>query len=329
MSTTANIAYFNQKQLQNKFFSQKSIQDIYAAFLESLTPNTRTQYHQNIDQFFNAVFGDTLDSGDITTQQLGMVDGFTVQEYINALRQGEVFNKQTGACYEKSSANTIAAKKGALGSLWKYMSAFIPDMNPNAWNVKVKTVRNPYDTLTENEVKLLIEWSKTQGYKGEIAALCFELAYATAIRKTAIATLKWEDIKKQFNTRIDGYIWTIAVLDKGDKRTNIPISDAMYAKLRSVSDHPYNVFDISSGTLERIFAKFVDHFELSKESRRLCIHSIKSASIDMAYDKTGGDLKRASEHGQHADSVTTERHYIRKNIDPLTKVSYQYVPSTT
>lgn len=315
----SNVVSFSKASIRNDLFKNCSLNDVYDMFLSEFNNNTRYEYKTAIDQFFDYAFGIDIGSDCFDTAMLASVTLFTAKKYYNALISGDV----TGS--EMSNA-TASKKIYALSAFWKVLTQYFGDIKGGAWQIGIKRESTPYDTFTADEIRKLVEWSWNRGKKGHVVSLWFETSFATGIRKTALCNLKWSEINHKTDRKTNTMVWIIDTVDKGGKMTNTPISDELYAKLREYGSKGEYVFNISSKTIDRAMSDFKNEV-IHDSSRRLCVHSIKSASIDMAYAVSGGDLQMAKLQGHHSSSDTTERHYLGKGVPMVERPSYKYRPA--
>lgn len=313
-----NVVSIETLSFRKGLFKKCSVKEVFEMFLENMSERTQVEYHEAINQFFRFAFNCDVEDDVVTPEMLSAVTMFTARKYYEALIDGTV----TG---EELTASTAAKKIYAISSFWKTLPQYFGDIKDGAWKINIKRDSTPYDTFSREEIDALIEWAKTRGYKGQMLSLWFETSFATGIRKAALCNLKWDEILHKVDRKSNTMVWIIDTVDKGKKKTNTPISDELYAKLKKYGGKGEMVFDLCSKTIDRAMTEFKK--EVIKDStRKLCVHSIKSASIDMAYAVSGNDLQMAKIQGHHASSQTTELHYLGKGVPMIDRPSYKYKP---
>lgn len=313
-----NIARINDYNFRKTLFKDCSIKDVFEMFLSDFSDKTKDEYRSAIEQFVQYAFCRSIANNGVTSQMLSQVTMFTAKKYYNALLNGDV----TGS---KLSPATSAKKIYALSAFWKVLPQYFSGIKEGAWKLRISKESTPYDTFSQDEVSQLISWAKGRGIKGEMLSLWFETSFATGIRKTAMCNLKWSEVVHKIDRKTSTMVWIIDTIDKGGKTTNTPISDELYEKLRSKGGKGERVFNISSKTIDRAMAEFKRDV-IKDPTRKLCVHSIKSASIDMAYAVSGHDIQMARIQGHHTNSKTTEQHYLGKGVPMVERASYKYKP---
>lgn len=306
-------------------FKNDSVKEYIEVFIKDKakkSENTAISYKQRIREFFTYQFNE-----DITQVSWSKIIELKKKDVLQ-YRDYLIDTKKLA----NSSVNVVIA---TLQSLWNFLESDNREINAKIWNIdNLDEVTNSYDSFRHDEVMLLLDYCKTHGrFKHKEKYLYFKTLYVTALRKTAALELKWDSIK-QTRDNTGKMIWTIKTKDKGNKHDVIAIPDEFYEELlelkgsvtesknNSVTESEY-VFNINEKTVYQVLKDFVDELGLS-ETFKLSIHSVKSSSIDRAYELTGRDIKATSKHGHHSDINTTFKKYLGKNDDLISQPSYNF-----
>jgi integrase len=230
---------------------------------------------------------------------------------------------------------TVKVKISRIKALYTFLMGQTTD---NASRVKV-FMGNPFATVSLNvKGKHRTENNQVKMYgdltRHEVSALLkvairpydlfYEMAARTGVRKAALLNLKFEDV-----VMIDG-IWCIHV--KHDKTVDDlyeAITNEMYDKIKKYTScvEGESIFKIDGSTLNRNLAKDLIRIGISAEEqkdRKLCIHSFKKASVNMASEVSGGNLEVMKNKAHHSDINLTINTYAIKKYNPGKEPSLSY-----
>lgn len=219
---------------------------------------------------------------------------------------------------DKGNVNrTVNNKVIALRSLWRHLKRdnrdideFVLDIDP----LNEITVDTRYGSLTQEELKALLDFCDKQKNKSLIKRLYFEFAFITTLRKQCILDLKWKNIKQKIDNKTGKKVWVVCSWDKGTEITK-GITDGFYEKislLKNLATNPNdNVFQISDKTLAKTLHEFVESHGIDKD-RNIVLHSLKGTSIDKIWNDTK-DILSCSAAANHKNPMTTYNTYIGKN----------------
>jgi len=230
---------------------------------------------------------------------------------------------------------TVKEKLSRLKAMYTYL---INQTTDNSHRVKVFT-GNPFAGISVNvKGRYRTEDNKVSKYgdftRHEVSALMnvtrdplklfYEMATRTAVRKSALLNLKFEDV-----IMVNG-VWCISV-DHDKTVDNIleAITDEMYEKIKDYTGcvDGAKIFDIDGSTINRNLVKDCEKIGISKEEqkrRRLCVHSFKKASVNMIKEVTNGDLEAMKNKAHHKDINLTINTYVSKSYDSIGEKSLQF-----
>jgi integrase len=144
----------------------------------------------------------------------------------------------------------------------------------------------------------------------EKSALIY-LATMTSFRLHALLGVKWKDIRKVNN------LWTVHVIDKGQKKDAKAISDNLYNTLTALHKHEASdddlVFNFDPKTCADMIRKLCQDMNIDPE-RNVVFHSLRKVAINWALDYTK-DIMLAARQGNHSSPTTTMNNYARKHED--------------
>lgn len=174
------------------------------------------------------------------------------------------------------------------------------------------------DSLTEQEVKNLIEYAKTVDYHPEIQSLWFEFEIQSPLRFSAMKRVTWKDLKQVVNDEEGRLVWSVGVHDKNGWHEH-QISDDLYERLQVLKtichkgcgfknkpDDP--IFYISREKIMETIEEFKAKYGIDKW---ITPQSFRKTGIDLAFDMYGGDLRKVMEYSQHK-SATMPLRYAKK-----------------
>ena len=265
--------------------------------------NTYQSYRSTIDDFCQFVF--KCSHNHITPQQVTSINAIFANEYIN---------------YLKSKGNTNRTIKQKI-SVLKQMAVWLKksgyEIDPFVFEpyAKIKAnTQNGYEAFEESEVYRMID--KAKEYKnGEMKSLLIRLAFDTAIRKSALLSLKRENF-----IRKDGkcFIW---VYDKGNKKDIKPINEKLFEYIlgRMEKFPKALLFKSDSDRRTPIANKTVDRLinnlkrDLGIENDNKKFHSIKKASVNRIARLSNNDFSLMKRHANHSNVETTIKYYYKSD----------------
>jgi len=306
----ANIVVLRRKDVESRI-------DIFLK--ERRNENTNKSYKHDIEEFFKMFFNKSLN-------QLSWDDIYSVT-YDVALEYRQRLESMSS--YKNSTINN---KMSGLSKLWQYF-AKIDDNKINPFIFQLDKLSEhgtkSYGTLTQDEVKSLLEYCKTHGKQKQLQKyLIFKTYFITALRKNNVIELTWKDIKQVKDFKTGQSIWTINTLAKRNHNMCIPISDSFFnelIQLKTDTTLPTDkIFNLNKKTIDKILIDFCIEYNINKEERNITLHSIRSASSDMAYEVLSGDIFKVAKHMGHDDPKTTYQRYHGKQESLLLSASYMF-----
>lgn len=301
--------------------SRGTIYEIIFAFLNDQTPKTSKAYERDIRSFFR--YRCNKDIEQLTRSDLNITHA-EMQAYKNHLKQ--------------SNADvTVNRKLSVIRQLYKTLKQSIPNFTNDLGidlisSVNVKGIRrakaNSYGHITYEEYLAILNAVEKQ-YKGEQKRLFIEVAFWTSFRLNAMRSIKWRDIA--FEPKDNIYI--ITVTDKGNEERAKGIPVELYNRLHAARWNEYDtqglnalVFSLVENTIGKMIEDACEAVGIDHEGRNIVFHSIRKLGITMTYEITG-DLKAASEQGDHKDVNNTRDFYIprgKKADSPLLSTSLDF-----
>ena len=286
--------------------NNNSVQSAINAYFEGIMHNSKrtySSYKSHIKQFCLYFFNKEIE--DITWEDV------TNRNKLNFTNLKNYRNYLT----DSNSNKTVNIKFIAIKGLFKELSHDREDIKPivekfnDLERLSEKKEKNShYGALTIAEIKNLYEYCKKQN-NGLTKYLYFKTLYITAIRKTALLNLTWNDISKQLDFSTKKLMWTINVIDKGQAMNPVAIRDDFYEELCSLKTENTKptdkVFKICEQYVYDTLYSFCDEYGIDKKNRKISIHSLKHSSVDEAYKLSNNDINVAKDQGKHADVSTT------------------------
>ena len=171
------------------------------------------------------------------------------------------------------------------------------------------------ELLTEKEIMDLEKFAKNKKYNKDLQnkrgvqyAMLIDLMFRTAIRSTAVFTIKWSDFTIH-NSAYDGKDWaSLTVFDKGHKLNKKEITIEYYNNLRDLmfpgQGDGYVFGELNQRMLKKILSDFAEEI-----GRPVSVHSIKVGAATTLWARTK-DILKVKNFCDH-ESVTTTERYIR------------------
>lgn len=296
--------------------NNESVHNFVESFLNTVkreSINTEKNYRGHIKQFFSYAFG--KETNQITWEELKSIKNKLVENYIDFL-------------LEKHTASSINSKISCLKAMMDFIIVDVPDIKRNVFKRKKMLSQEPnsYDSLTDIECHNLFEFAKEQKYKGLAQSLFFKTSYYTAIRKSAVLSITWSNIKQKVDKDTGALIWIIQVKDKRNKYDEVAISDVFYEELcqlkNLLTQSTDKLFDFDHRVLYNTLDAFCEKYKIDRTARNIGIHSLKRSSGNMAYKLSGGNIKLLQEHLHHS-SPAMSLHYLDGNNSYTKQLSYQ------
>lgn len=288
--------------------NKSSVNSVVERFLNKYnSDNTIRTYRRHFNKMFMYTCG--KETADITKEDLDSISTSKVREYVDFLKKNK---------YETSTINQIIF---ACSKLWRYFQK--EDLvkkdefkEENVMVNKAEEGKNSHGSFTEEELNQLYEYCLSLKDRGLTKKLYFEFLATITCRKTAAQELRLDDIRKTFNKDDGQYYWVVNKFDK-TRAINRAITNEFYQRLvDNFNSYSYKdkekglLFNVENQTLEKTLKDFCKAYNIDKEGRNLCQHSLKSTGLDIIYDVFG--IKVAAEAGGHSDINTTYRHYLSK-----------------
>lgn len=283
-------------------------------FLNSLeSNNTKKTYLRAINDFLEYTFNKSLES--VTKEELEE-KGINYQTMV----QYKIFLTD----FKNVEGQTIRTKIYSIMSWITYLYKINYKLpNPEQLKLEKKIMpkindNNGSKPFTHKEVMSMIEKS-LQYQNGFTKSLLIELAYITSWRKEALLNVKVKDIYKY---KDDCNYYLIDCLDKGQKQDTKPINLGLYFRileLIKVNNLQPNdkLFNFTAMTCDRLIDSLKKDLNIRGDKT---FHSLRKASINRVLDLTD-NLIVAKKHANHDNIATTEKFYIKNNLDYSTNVA--------
>lgn len=224
----------------------------------------------------------------------------------------------------KNGNNTVNQKMACVASLWRSFKRYINDLNIEVVKVPQLTIIvNPHGSLSEGEIKQLLEFCKSRDYKPNIQEIFFKTCFITGIRSNNLMNLTIDKVQQITDTITNKLVWCICVKDKGKDITKA-IPDSLYDEfLYCISNEPQltkKIFNICDKKLRTTLNDFCIINNIG-DDRKICLHSLKKASMDYVWNTTK-DIVKTAKQGQHTGFETTYRTYLGTNSSLTEQPSY-------
>jgi integrase len=278
--------------------------------------NSRTTYENHYRQMFMFICHKEMeniiwdDIQNITIEQVKMYRDNLKKQYKN---------------------NTINQKMFACKALWDELFEN-GRVNKNVFNlrkIKLKEKKNSHGSLTEKEMDLLLDFCLNhEKQKPVTKMLYFKFLYITGLRKNIAQSIMVDDIIRKVDIQKQEEVWVIDKEDKGKDR-EVSIRDTFYNELyknyineKETWGYKDNkLFHINDDTIDSVLERFCKYYNIDKITRNITQHSIKSASGDRVFNRTG-DIKITAKHLGHDNIQTSYDHYLGKNDNYTEQPSY-------
>ena len=269
--------------------------------------NTYSFYKRTINDFCSCIFNG-ISYNELTPQMVSAINGSHAVMYANYL-----------ADVRGNANKSIVQKISVIRQMAVWLKRARFDIDPSMMELPAKLKydnENSSEPFTETEAMEMIKYAKKYD-NGEIKSLLIRLAFDTAIRKSALLSLKRENFIIK-----DGksYVW---VYDKGRKKDTKPIDEELFKHILTLLDTfpKAKLFDMSTRTAERLIIKLKSDLRITGNKT---FHSLKKTSINRIARMSGNDLSLMQKHGNHS-SATVTMNYAK--TEKGTDVYYEMVQS--
>ena len=267
----------------------KNVGSLISTFLGLQNSEMTTRnYTSWVEDFFSYAFNDKYSF--VTVEQFESITPQMVENYRLYLKQ-----------IKNNSANTINSKVSALKKLFEYMYKSGFNIDPKRLEPfnTLKQVDNRYEAFTYEEALRMI--SKAKEYKnGKQKSFLIELAIMTGIRKNALLNITRENFK------LSKKGWIIEVVDKGEKKSVVPITYDFYNnKVKPyIEEYEENqkIFKISERSVDYLIQNLKTDLRIKGNK---VFHSLKKVHVNRIGDLSNGDLTLLQLAGKHSDISTT------------------------
>lgn len=281
-----------------QFFTQK----------KQRNKNTFKSYYNDIDHFFNSVFGKSYMY--VTEHEFNEK---TTLEYIMAYFD-ELFYQVDDDGNRLFSNATINRKQSSVKGLLKFLKvkkAYIHDLS------ELDLIKNlPKETKTIEVISFehameYAEWlKKNERFKGEEKYMIIKLAIDTGLRASELISLKWNQFTIEGETVLmNGY-------GKGNKKWIERINIDLYNELLPFKNDSEKVFSLSYSDLSKMMNRAKN--ALGDSDRAISFHSFKKCAVSSVFKMTGNILK-AQNKGKH-NSILTTRIYLENEDYGMTGI---------
>lgn len=294
-------------------FKLKNGYDHIMFFLDGLeSDNTRVSYEDSIRKFVHWKWDIPIEH--VQPHHFNSVTYTDTKKFRSFLRR-------------KYSAGTTNNKMTGIFSLFKELNKIQDEetneylYNINVDQIRTKTLKvtdvNSSGDVTWEEVQSWINWIKESDLSNkDTKSAFFHLAIITGLRKDALCSLTYRDIRRSGDT------WVIKSTLKGKtKKISIKDEDAdlIFSLWRNRTNKDEKILKMSTKTAERLMDTIRKEFEIPKE-RNVTIHSLRGLSIFEAYLSSGKNILVAQEHAGHND-ISTTYNYIKSRTDTMEQPS--------
>lgn len=283
-------------------------------FLGSMeSDNTRKTYLRAIEDFIDYMFKKGI-------KELSKEDFEKRDINYQAMIQYKIFLTDE----RQVSNQTVRTKLYSVASWMAYLYKIgYKISNPEQLKLERKSMPKVSDNngskpFTHGEVLMMIDKAKEYP-NGLRKSVLIELAYITSWRKEALLNVKVKDLYKN-KDKCNYYL--IDCLDKGSKEDTKPISIELYERIfQIILDNNLksndNIFDFTAMTCDRMINELKEDLHIVGDKT---FHSLRKASINRVLDLTD-NLIIAKNHANHDNISTTEKFYVKHNLDYSTNVS--------
>jgi integrase len=175
------------------------------------------------------------------------------------------------------------------------------------------------DSLTDQEMELLIDYAKTVSYHPNIQSLFFEFQIQAPLRFSAMKRVAWKDIRQVMNHDEGRMVWSVGIHDKNGWHEN-QLSDDLCERLLVLKtilhkgcgfkNRPEDpIFYISREKLMKTIEDFKTKYGINKW---ITPQSFRKTGIEMAFDMFGGDLRAVQAYSGHKTFTMPLRYAKRR-----------------
>lgn len=293
-------------------YTNNSFGESFQQYMRDVKKNSIYTYRTYLGcykEFFLFVLGK-----DITEN----IAGITWNDVVN-ITYNDVLNYRYYLVGIKKPANsnqTANQKIVSLNALWGELKKHNEQINTNVTALKPLKApeANGSEALTESEAWNLLGFASKRDYKPFMQKMFFKIAIITALRKTALFELTWDQIKKHKDRETGMEYWCIDVVDK-NQHVIKPLRDDIYEELLELKDKKYNagmkrednrVFKISEDKIVGTLKAFCKEYNVS---RRITLHSLRKTSSDIANIIAKGNIKRIQQQTGHKNAEILVKTY--------------------
>lgn len=219
---------------------------------------------------------------------------------------------------------TANTKIIAIRSLWGYLRRDCKEVDPNIIEIEslIEDV-NKYGSLTEKEYESLLKYCEGEKRKPLEKKYFFKITMVTGLRKSAILSLRWCDIKIQLDNKTGIQVYVIQTKDKG-KIVRKPINKEFYHELLVLrtpqTKEVDRIISITDKTLSKVLDNFCGEHGIDK-SRNIVLHSLKKSSMDKVWYETK-DIMLTAQQGNHTSIKYAYETYVGRNESLIDNPSY-------
>jgi integrase len=262
--------------------------DFETFFGKQESKHTQDNYRRAIKFFFSFI------------KQGKRIEDLTYEDLIFRNADIELYKTHLKKQFESlSTANLYLA---ALFSLYGFLEKNYEGIFQKTIKVDFfKANQVHHGKLSQYEAEMMAELAKREVHGQEKYSL-IRLAFTTSIRKSALLSLKWSDIKK----RPDDDIYTIRAVDKGQKVFEVDIVEDLYNELLKIKEckknqkyNDNNVFHLSNDTVQKMMDTLKEKMGVSPE-RNITFHSFRSLGAIYAV-RVMKDIRKAQKVLGHKD----------------------------
>ncbi len=266
----------------------------FADYLQNerqLSENTLSSYKRDIEQYFDYLKGNNIES-------IGKTNRTTILTYILDMQK------------KGRATSTISRNLASLRSFYQYLIRNgIMEKNPTYGLETPKIEKKLPQILSTREVELLLEQPKNTDLKGIRDKAMLELLYATGIRVTELISLDLDDVNLETKE---------VMCKKGDKGRTIPVGSLCIDALTKYLDKSRRFLirnnkekalfvNISGNRLTRQgFWKIIKLYKnMAKINMDITPHTLRH-SFAAHLLQNGADLKSIQEMLGHSDISSTQ-----------------------
>lgn len=292
-----------------------TMSDVYLTWNNSLSSiNTMKKYNVSVRLYCEMVFN--KGPRELTQQDLSNLNyGDTINKFVSPLREKGVKDStiKSHLTAMRSFVKMIRREKIFDGVDFSEINNYMLTVD----TLSTKDTKH-HEAISLEELKDIENWLKKKRYKnddghtGEKYAMLIDFMYKTAIRVSAVFSIKWSDFT--LTSSPYGGNWAMLdVIDKGKKLNTKSLTRDYYEGLEELfydgKEDDLVFKDLTQASLRSYFQEYS-----GMVGKNIVIHSLKAGAATTLYAQTK-DLILVRDFCDH-ESVKTTEAYIHRQKDP-------------